>query len=143
MSEAQKTKVTIIEVSGKPWNKPNSQQFWHTVVTDETPSEPTKFIQDKSKGAPEPKVGETYEGNMYEGNKFYAFGDKAPAKSGGDKPVWKDNSKEITLGMVWKTVAGIRGLPEDPEDFAKFFEIVKDHTDELLRMSENMEKTDE
>ena len=45
-------------------------------------------------------------------------------------------SNSITLGMVWKIVAQIRGLPENDEDFAKFFEIVDSHWNELLLMSE-------
>jgi len=55
-----------------------------------------------------------------------------------DKSTYKDHSKDITLGMVWKTVAGIRGLPEDDEQFAKFFEIVDSHLQELLRMSDKL-----
>lgn len=49
-------------------------------------------------------------------------------------------SHDITLGMVWKTVAGIRGLPENDEQFAKFFEIVDAHLKELLTMSDNINK---
>ena len=54
------------------------------------------------------------------------------------KPEYKDHSKDITLGMVWKTVAQIRGLPENDVDFSTFFEIVKSHLEELILMSEKM-----
>ena len=51
-----------------------------------------------------------------------------------------NTSHSITLGMVWKTVAGIRGLPENDEQFAKFFEIVDAHLKELLSMSDKINK---
>lgn len=47
-------------------------------------------------------------------------------------------SHDITLGMVWKTVAGIRGLPENDDEFAKFFEIVQAHLNELLDISNSL-----
>ena len=49
-------------------------------------------------------------------------------------------SHDITLGMVWKVIAGIRGLPENDEDFAKFFEIVDAHLKELISMSEKLNR---
>ena len=55
------------------------------------------------------------------------------------KPAYQPkNNDVITLSMVWKTVAGIRGLPEDDEDFAKFFEIVDSHFKELILMGEKV-----
>lgn len=63
--------------------------------------------------------------------------DEASPKGASQAP-YKNNSNAITLGMVWKTVAGIRGLPENDSDFEKFFEIVKDHTDELVKISEKL-----
>lgn len=50
------------------------------------------------------------------------------------------NNNTITLSMVWKTVAGIRGLPENKTEFEQFFLIVREHFDELLLMSEAIDK---
>lgn len=52
------------------------------------------------------------------------------------QPNYQNNSKNITLGLVWKTIAGIRGLPENDEEFAKFYEIVDAHYNELILMQE-------
>ena len=54
------------------------------------------------------------------------------------KPAYKDNSKSITLGLVWKILIGIQGVPEDDEQFAKFFETVNMHVSELLSMGEKL-----
>ena len=67
----------------------------------------------------------------------------APANTPDGKPStatreYTSKGKDITLGMVWKVVAGIRGLPEDDDEFAKFFEIVQAHLEELLNISEKM-----
>lgn len=63
-------------------------------------------------------------------------GTSSKPSSGGRE--YKDNSKNITLGLVWKVIAGIRGLPEpgDMEDFAKFYEMVNAHYTELILMQE-------
>lgn len=77
--------ITIKEVSPKPWPKPESTQIWHTVVIEEYPSEPIKFIQDTSKSAPAPEVGKQYEGMAYMGDKglkFYVSGSNFQKRTG-------------------------------------------------------------
>lgn len=101
----------------------------------------------------EPKVGEKYWGKLETTSsgksvKFKWDKQNAPATLPDGKPSSytkdQDNrSGQITLGLVWKTVAGIRGLPEDDDDFAKFFEIVRSHTEELILMSEKMKESGE
>jgi hypothetical protein len=53
----------------------------------------------------------------------------------------ESNNKDITLGMVWKVLIGIQGVPEDETQFVKFFETVKMHADELFLMSENLKNS--
>jgi hypothetical protein len=65
--------------------------------------------------------------------------DGAPPSTGNSSYTPKNNNT-ITLSMVWKTVAGIRGLPENKTEFEQFFLIVKEHFDELLLMSEQIDK---
>lgn len=48
------------------------------------------------------------------------------------------NNKSITLGLVWKVLIGIQGVPEDDEQFAQFYETVNAHVSELLRMGEKL-----
>lgn len=66
--------------------------------------------------------------------------DDEPKPSNANQPKYQDKSKDITLGMVWKIVAQIRGLPENDEEFAKFFEIVDSHLTELVMMSEKLKE---
>lgn len=67
-----------------------------------------------------------------------------PATSGGAQP-YQNTSNNITLGLVYKIVAGIRGLPEpnNPADKSVFWEMVKEHTEELISIGEmlNSDKT--
>jgi hypothetical protein len=95
-----------------------------------------------------PVVGEKYYGSLElaksgKSTKFKWDKKNAPSHTPDGKPTpqaRQDNAKgnTITLSMVWKTVAGIRGLPENDEDFAKFFEIVNSHLTELVLMSEKL-----
>ena len=95
-----------------------------------------------------PVVGEKYYGHIEnsKSGKSLRFkkdklpeGEDSPAEaSPSQKPSYQDNSKNITLGLVWKTIAGIRGLPEDDADFAKFYEIVNAHFTELILMQEKL-----
>lgn len=97
-----------------------------------------------------PEEGKKYYGHIEEsksGKSLRFKKDKEPEDSPrptGAVEKWQPNknSKDITLGMVWKTVAGIRGLPEDDEQFAKFFEIVNAHLEELIMMSEKMKESE-
>lgn len=101
----------------------------------------------------EPKVGEKYWGKLETTSsgksvKFKWDKQNSPANLPDGQPTsytkeQNGKSDQITLGMVWKTVAGIRGLPEDDDDFAKFFEIVRSHTEELIMMSEKMKESSE
>lgn len=93
-----------------------------------------------------PKMGEKYYGHVEQsksGKSMRFKKDKvpenepAPPGASPNQTSYKNNDA-ITLSMVWKTVAGIRGLPENDEDMAKFFEIVGAHTSELLKMSEKL-----
>lgn len=96
-----------------------------------------------------PVIGEKYWGWLEaaksgKSTKFKWDRKNAPATTPDGKPAaavqntYKDNSKNITLGLVWKTIAGIRGLPENDEEFAKFYEIVDAHYSELITMQEKI-----
>lgn len=50
----------------------------------------------------------------------------------------EEKSNRITLGLVYKTVANIRGLPENLEDKSIFWEMVKEHTEELIMIGEKL-----
>lgn len=86
MSDAVKKTIKIKFVKPKPWQKPDSEQYWYTVVI-EGEGEPLSYVQDRDKGAPAPEEGKTYEGNYYEDGskrKFYAFKpESGPKASGG------------------------------------------------------------
>lgn len=49
-----------------------------------------------------------------------------------------NTSNNITLGLVYKTVSNIRGLPDNDNDADKsvFWEMVKEHTEELLKIGD-------
>lgn len=64
--------------------------------------------------------------------------EESESSSGSKAAYQPKNNDTITLSMVWKTVAGIRGLPENDEEFAKFFEIVDSHFKELVMMGEKI-----
>ena len=95
-----------------------------------------------------PKEGEKYWGWLEKTKsgksvKFRWDKQNAPANTPDGKPStatreYTSKGKDITLGMVWKVIAGIRGLPEDDEQFAKFFEEVQSHLNELLDISEKL-----
>lgn len=53
-------------------------------------------------------------------------------------PQYQNTSNNITLGLVYKTVANIRGLPENAEDKSVFWEMVKEHTEELIAIGEKL-----
>ena len=56
------------------------------------------------------------------------------------KPAYQDNSKNITLGLVWKVLIGIQGVPTDDEEFAKFYETVNAHVTEIILMGEKLKE---
>ena len=105
MADPQKRTVTIKEVQGDPWQVPDTQKFYYTVVIESYPSEPIKFIQDKGKGAPAPEVGKSYEGTVYsddKGIKFYPF---TPRAQGGGRNYQPRDDKEIRAQMAVKAAA--------------------------------------
>lgn len=98
----------------------------------------------KKSDSPIPKVGDELYGEITEtefGMKF-----KSEQRPDGQtslqgtksKPAYQDNSKNITLGLVWKVLIGIQGVPENDEQFAKFFETVDAHVTELILMGEKL-----
>lgn len=117
MSEAVKMVVTITDVSGQPWNKPGSEQYWYSVAIKEL-GEPVKFIRDKSKGAPAPVNGETYQGNMYDGNKFYAFGNQ-PIASAVQEMIDDSGSRERVEEIIisQKVTPSVINEPKPATDF--------------------------
>ena len=56
------------------------------------------------------------------------------------KPAYQDNSKNITLGLVWKVLIGIQGVPTNDEEFAKFYETVNAHVTEIILMGEKLKE---
>lgn len=48
------------------------------------------------------------------------------------------NEMQVTLNMVWKNLVSILGVPDNDEDKAKFWEIVDEHTTELILMGEKL-----
>lgn len=64
--------------------------------------------------------------------------DGSPAQSGSSPQQYQNTSNNITLGLVYKTVANIRGLPENVEDKSIFWEMVKEHTEELISIGEKL-----
>ena len=99
-----------------------------------------------------PVEGEKYWGHLekaksgksirFKKDKDAPTGDAAPAGASqtAQKPAYKDNSKNITLGLVWKVLIGIQGVPENDEQFAKFFETVNAHVTELILMGEKLKE---
>lgn len=89
-----------------------------------------------------PVMGDKYYGHIEEsksGKSMRFKKDKIPddeSRSTNPSQSYQNNSKNITLGLVWKVIAGINGLPENDEQFAKFYEIVNAHYTELILMQE-------
>jgi hypothetical protein len=97
-----------------------------------------------------PIVGEKYWGWLEEAKsgkstKFKWDKKNAPANTPDGKPSTQtkqqnSNSNSITLGLVWKILIGIQGVPTNDEEFAKFYETVNAHVSELLSMSEKLNR---
>lgn len=88
----------------------------------------------------EPVVGEKVWGHIEpssSGKSMRFKKDKVEGQSspGGSQPQSQNTSNNITLGLVYKTIANIRGLPDNDADSSVFWEIVKEHTEELIRIS--------
>lgn len=62
----------------------------------------------------------------------------ATGTQSGSPQQYQNTSNNITLGLVYKTVANIRGLPENLEDKSIFWEMVKEHTEELIMIGEKL-----
>lgn len=90
-----------------------------------------------------PESGKTYFGHIQKtSGKMLRFKlderEGTQSSSSSSKPPYQDQSKNITLGLVWKVLIGIQGVPENPEEFAKFYETVGAHVTELILMSEKL-----
>lgn len=100
----------------------------------------------KKSDSPAPKEGDELYGEVTEtefGKRIKTAAKPFESHTGGSG-AYKSNSKNITLGLVWKTIAGIRGLPEpgDDDDFAKFYDMVRSHYEELVLMQEKAKDAD-
>lgn len=91
-----------------------------------------------------PVVGEGYYGHIEPSKSGKSLRFKKDKQDGvqASQPYQPKNNNTITLSMIWKTVAQIRGLPENPEELAKFFEIVDEHFTELILMAEKLDSKD-
>lgn len=143
---AQEYKIkSIFPDDPKKWKGPHGTIYYREVLVE-------GHDKPLSVGKKDPnalKEGDTIFGDIIESDYISdKFKPSSPPESvdnseTAQKPAYKDNSKSITLGMVWKTIAQIRGLPENDEEFAKFFEIVQSHLNELLLISDKMRECDE
>lgn len=71
MDEGRRVTLTVKSIDNRePWHKPNSTQHWYTIVSEDNPGEPTKFIGDLSRDVKAPEIGKSYLGKQF-GNKFY------------------------------------------------------------------------
>lgn len=96
----------------------------------------------KKSDSPKPEDGDELYGEIQEtefGKKFKSI-QRPQGTQGKSQPkaAYKDHSKDITLGMVWKVLIGIQGVPENDDQFAKFFETVDAHVTELIMMGEKL-----
>lgn len=100
-----------------------------------------------------PVEGQKYYGHFEptkSGKRLRFKRDKEPEdeeKPAGTKPAYQpkqyqDNSKNITLGLVWKTLINIQGVPENDEQFAKFYETVNEHVTELIMIGEKLKESE-
>ena len=148
-NEGRKVQLTVKSIKGQPWQKPDSDQLWHSIVAEEKPGEPITFIQDTSKDAPAPEYGKKYTGKVYpnpKGLRFYADGAKyqnasndAPSASESataPKPAqttgWDDRQR--TISAQWAIGRGvelaINGLCEVAE--------IETYASNFLEMTERL-----
>lgn len=129
--------LMIDEAEPRKWDGPNGTVFYITVGLEGHPKPvsigkkspdalkvgdtvfgtivPTDYITDKWKGEAKPPTA---------GN---------PGNSGSSEGKFQRDVTALSLD-VYRVVSNIRGLPENASDSAKFWEIVMDHTNELLAM---------
>lgn len=80
MDEGRKVTLTVKSIDQRePWNRPGTTQHYYTVVTEDNPGEPTKFIGDQARDVKAPEIGKSYLGRQF-GDKFY------PAKVVNESP---------------------------------------------------------
>lgn len=99
----------------------------------------------KKSESPAPKEGDELYGEITETEFGMKFKSEQRQESSSQKPSpksYQDNSKNITLGLVWKVLIGIQGVPENDEQFAKFFETVSSHVTELIMMGEKLKESE-
>lgn len=137
---AQEYTIDIVSEKIKNWSN-NYGDF--TTYTVKFPDSDDAVQLNKKSDSPAPKEGDVLYGEITEtefGKRFKSeqkpFGESKPS---GSQNTYKDNSKNITLGLVWKVLIGIQGVPENDEQFAKFYETVNMHVSELLSMAEKLQ----
>lgn len=84
MADGFKVTVTPTDIKA-PWNQPGTNKFYFQMAVEEY-GEPIRFIQDVDKDAPEPEVGKSYEGMIYEDPKGAKFYPNKPNKGRGAAP---------------------------------------------------------
>lgn len=122
--------ITVKEARPRPWEKPNSTQVWWSVVTEEHPSEPTKFIQDTAKNAPDPLPGKKYLGAVWATtpDRFYAKEEVgAESSSAPAKKEWQSDeefygNKSAEIKAQWAIRQAV-----------KLYSVQKDEVDKLLK----------
>lgn len=86
----------------------------------------------------QPEAEKKYYGHLEKtssGKRIRFKSDKAPEGSSYTTAP-AQNNYGATLGLVYKTVANIKGLPENAADSSTFWEMVKEHTEELILISD-------
>jgi hypothetical protein len=80
MSEGTKKTITITKISDKPWNQPNTDTWYYGIEIEGYGAEPINYICNKTKGTPEPKLGDV-SGTVFpakNGFKFYPDKNQQP-----------------------------------------------------------------
>lgn len=126
--------------------------------------EPNDFINSKNKPEDLAKFGKTYSVAFDGDAETYLWTTKTPPETGKqywghiqstsgrmmrfklDKPEksehkdqYKDHSKDITLGLVYKTVVGVVGIAEGDKELSKLKNVIRDHTAMLFELSREFE----
>lgn len=88
-----------------------------------------------------PETGAKYYGHFEmtkSGKKLRFRVDKEPDPQP-HKSSWQPkNEGQVTLNMVWKNLLNTVGVPQSVDDKLKFWQMVKEHADELLALGENI-----
>lgn len=140
MAEGQFKTITIAETDKRPWQKPGSEQFWHTIVIKEFPSEPIKFIQDKAKGAPTPEVGKQFQGKVYRdekgGMKFYPSTPRQSKQSRDDAAIRAQWA--IGQSVAWHST---RNTPDTPKNIELRFASIEEAAKKFYAMVDEVKNS--